>query len=34
MQLACQPAVSLGLVNKVVRHLRDESFVLPGDDAG
>jgi hypothetical protein len=27
MQRHCQPNVSLGLVNKVVRHLRDEAFV-------
>jgi len=27
MQEYCQPNVSLGLVNKVVRHLRDEAFV-------
>lgn len=27
MQLHCQPKVSLGLVNKVVRHLRDEAFI-------
>ena len=27
MQNHCQPNVSLGLVNKVVRHLRDEAFV-------
>ena len=27
MQKHCQPTVSLGLVNKVVRHLRDEAFL-------
>ncbi|MEO6785460.1 MAG: hypothetical protein ABI318_04940, partial [Chthoniobacteraceae bacterium] len=33
MQMHCQPNVSLGLVNKVVRHLRDEAFI-EGADAG
>jgi hypothetical protein len=27
MQNHCQPNVSLGLVNKVIRHLRDEAFI-------
>jgi hypothetical protein len=27
MRLHCQPNVSIGLVNKVVRHLRDEAFI-------
>ena len=31
---ACRPAVSIGLVNKVVRHLRDEDFLVPGEDGG
>lgn len=34
MQAHCQPAVSLGLVNKVVRHLRDEAFLEVGADGG
>lgn len=34
MQKECQPAVSLGLVNKVVRHLRDEALVDVGEDGG
>lgn len=34
MQKHCQPNVSLGLVNKVVRHLRDEAFIEVGDDGG
>lgn len=32
MQNQCQPNVSLGLVNKVVRHLRDEAFVEESND--
>jgi hypothetical protein len=32
MQNHCQPSVSLGLVNKVVRHLRDEAFIESADD--
>lgn len=32
MQVHCQPNVSLGLVNKVVRHLRDEAFIESTDD--
>ena len=32
MQLHCQPNVSLGLVNKVFRYLRDEAFIESGDD--
>jgi hypothetical protein len=31
---ACRPAVSIGLVNKVVRHLRDEDFLVPGEGGG
>lgn len=31
---ASRPAVSIGLVNKVVRYLRDEDFILPGEDGG
>jgi hypothetical protein len=31
---ACRPEVSIGLVNKVVRHLREEDFLAPGDDGG
>jgi hypothetical protein len=31
MQLHCQPNVSLGLVNKVVRYLRDEALIESGD---
>lgn len=34
MQSHCQPAVSLGLVNKVIRHLRDEAFLEVGADGG
>lgn len=34
MQAHCRPAVSLGLVNKVVRHLRDEAFLEVGEDGG
>jgi hypothetical protein len=34
MQKHCQPNVSLGLVNKVVRHLRDEAFVEVSEDGG
>lgn len=34
MQNHCQPNVSLGLVNKVVRHLRDEAFIEVGEDGG
>lgn len=28
LQLHCQPVVSLGLVNKLVRHLRDEAYLI------
>lgn len=34
MQNHCQPNVSLGLVNKVVRHLREEAFIEIGEDGG
>jgi rhodanese-related sulfurtransferase len=32
MQNHCRPNVSLGLVNKVVRHLRDEAFIEESPD--
>jgi hypothetical protein len=31
---ACQPGVSIGLVNKVVRHLREEDLLIPGENGG
>jgi hypothetical protein len=34
MQNHCQPNVSLGLVNKVVRHLRDEAFIESTEEGG
>jgi hypothetical protein len=34
MRTHCQPNVSLGLVNKVVRHLRDEAFIEMREDGG
>ncbi|MFM7846119.1 MAG: hypothetical protein ACKPEY_18070, partial [Planctomycetota bacterium] len=34
LQRECHPAVSLGLVNKVIRYLRDEALVEVGDDNG
>lgn len=34
LQKECSPTVSLGLVNKVVRHLRDEAFVDIQEDGG
>jgi len=34
MQKHCQPRVSLGLVNKVVRHLRNEAFIDVNKDGG
>jgi hypothetical protein len=34
MQMECQPNVSLGLVNKVVRYLSDEAFIELGEDGG
>jgi len=34
MQKHCQPNVSLGLVNKVVRHLREEAYIEGGEDGG
>ena len=34
MQVECLPNVSLGLVNKVVRHLSDEAFIEEYDDGG
>jgi hypothetical protein len=30
LQLHCQPNVSLGLVNKVIRHLREEAYIESG----
>ena len=34
MQEQCLPGVSLGLVNKVARHLRDEAFLETGESGG
>jgi len=34
MQMHCEPNVSLGLVNKVVQHLRDEAFIESLPDGG
>src|SRR5215813_10349387 len=34
MQQHCQPNVSLGLVNKVIRHLREEAFIEESADGG
>jgi hypothetical protein len=34
MRKHCQPNVSLGLVNKVVRHLREEAFIEASEDDG
>ncbi len=34
MQKHCQPGVSLGLVNKVVRHLVDEAYLIELDGGG
>jgi len=34
MQKHCQPNVSPGLVNQVVRHLRDEAFIEGAEDGG
>ncbi len=34
MQMHCRPNVSLGLVNKVVRHLKDEGFIETLPDGG
>lgn len=34
MQAHCQPNVSIGLVNKVVRYLRDEAFIEEQSDRG
>ncbi len=31
---ACRPAVSIGLVNKVVRHLREEDLLVTGEEGG
>jgi hypothetical protein len=33
LQLACEPSVSIGLVNKVVTHLHDEAWLIRHDDA-
>jgi hypothetical protein len=34
IQAECQPNVSLGLVNKVVRHLREQAFIEAADGEG
>jgi len=34
LQAACKPPVSLGLVNKVVRHLRDEGYLVEDQKGG
>ncbi len=34
LQAACKPSVSLGLVNKVVRHLRDEGYLVEDKQGG
>lgn len=34
IRIHCQPNVSIGLVNKVIRHLSDEAFVEAGKDGG
>lgn len=34
MQSHCQPNVSIGLVNKVARHLREEAFIEEAPDGG
>jgi len=34
LQSACKPSVSLGLVNKVVRHLRDEGYLTEDEKGG
>jgi len=34
MQNHCRPSVSLGLVNKVTRHLRDEAFIAKSPEGG
>jgi len=34
LQAVCKPSVSLGLVNKVVRHLRDEGYLVENKQGG
>lgn len=34
LQEACLPSVSLGLVNKLARHLRDEAWLIEAEDGG
>lgn len=34
LQQACEPGVSLGLVNKIVAHLREEAWLTPRDEGG
>ncbi len=34
LQKACEPGVSMGLVNKVVNHLRDEAWLAVPDEGG
>jgi len=34
LQASCRPSVSLGLVNKVVRHLRDEGYLVEDKHGG
>ena len=34
LRMHCEPNVSVGLVNKVVRHLRDEAFLEEGSEGG
>ena len=34
LQMECRPGVSIGLVNKIVRHLRDEAFLKEEPDGG
>jgi len=34
MQMHCEPGISLGLVNKVVKHFQEESFIEPIDGGG
>ncbi len=34
LQEHCNPGVSIGLVNKVVRHLRDEAWLMESEDGG
>ncbi len=34
IQKHCQPDVSLGLINKVIRHLRDQAFIAVSESGG